>query len=288
MSLSNINNIQKISINNLILLKIDNKFCQAHISLQGAQVLKFYSKKHNKDLLWLSDLAKFETGKAIRGGIPLCFPWFGGHPTDTNLPAHGFARNSEWQLKDITEDEAGHHILLELTDSAATRQLWNYAFKLHMLIHCGEELKLEFKLQNLDQHTFEFTFAWHSYFPVATKHASVLGLQGTDYIDQLDDNQFKIQTSKTIKFTAEIDRIYATTSGQFVIQENDVAQIDIQSTAKSAVVWNPWIEKAQRLADVANDAWQDFICVETGQIASEKVRLKVGQTVQYQLNISAA
>lgn len=279
---------KKIVINDVEVLSIENSFCEALISLHGAQILKFHSKKHNKDLLWLSDLAKFETGKAIRGGIPLCFPWFGGHPTDANLPAHGFARNSLWQLKDITEDTAGHHVLIELTDTAATRQLWTYAFKLQMLIHCGEELKLEFKLQNLDRHAFEFTFAWHSYFPVATQNASVLGLEGTDYIDQLDQNKVKIQTSKSIEFTAETDRIYPKTSGKFTIQQNGEHHIQIQSTATSAVVWNPWIEKAQRLADVADNAWQDFICVETGQIASEKVSLDAGETVQYQLSIAAA
>ena len=280
--------ITKIKDSELEAIQISNPFCEALISLHGAQVLKFHSKKHNKDLLWLSDLAKFETGKAIRGGIPLCFPWFGGHPTDANLPAHGFARNSLWQLKDITEDTAGHHVLLELTDTAATRQLWNYAFKLQMLIHCGEELKLEFKLLNLDNQAFEFSFAWHSYFPVVTQNASVLGLQDTNYIDQLDENKVKTQTSQGIEFTAETDRIYPKTSGKFIIQQNGENHIQIQSTAKSAVVWNPWIKKAERLADVANDVWQEFICVETGQIASEKVSLDAGETVQYQLSIATA
>ena len=267
-------------------LEIENEFCQAYISLHGAQVLQFKNKKHHKELLWLSDLAKFETGKAIRGGIPLCFPWFGGHPTDQNQPAHGFARNSLWQLKDISEDAAGHHVVLELTDSEATRKYWNYAFKLNMLIHCGEQLQLEFKLSNLDTQAFEFTFAWHSYFPVIAQQARVLGLHNTDYIDQLDGNRVKKQTEQAIEFTAETDRIYVQTSGQFVIQQQAEDHIYIQSSAKSAVVWNPWIEKAERLADVANDAWQDFICVETGQIASEQIRVEAGESVAYYLNIS--
>ena len=277
--------ITKLEDSELEAIQISNPFCEALISLHGAQVLKFHNKKHNKDLLWLSELAKFETGKAIRGGIPLCFPWFGGHPTDTELPAHGFARNSLWQLKDITENETGHHVLLELKDSAATHQLWNYAFKLEMHIHCGEQLQLEFKLQNLDQQAFEFTFAWHSYFPVITQQARVLGLHHTDYIDQLDGNQVKTQIEQNIQFTAEIDRIYPKTSGQFVIQQNAEQQIHIQSSAKSAVIWNPWIEKAARLADIDDGAWQDFICVETGQIAFEKVSLVPQQSVGFELMI---
>ena len=173
------------------ILQIHNHNCEAEISLQGAQVLKFFSKKLNKDLLWLSDLNQYQSGKAIRGGIPLCFPWFGGHVTDKSFPSHGFARNSVWTLLETLEDEIGHHLRFELKDSAATRQYWNYAFKLEMLIHCGETLKLELKLQNLDDKALEFSFAWHSYFPVNTQQAQVMGLQYCNYIDQLDGNQIK-------------------------------------------------------------------------------------------------
>lgn len=278
--------IIKLENSELDAIQISNPFCEALISLQGGQVLQFFSKTQNKPLLWLSDLAKFETGKAIRGGIPLCFPWFGGHPTDANLPAHGFARNSVWSLINIEENEAGHEVVLELSDRVESRKLWNYAFKLQMHIHCAKELKLEFKLSNLDSKAFEFTFAWHSYFPVQTQNAQVLGLQGTEYIDQLDDNAIKIQNDAAIIFNAELDRIYPKTTGQFVIQQSEHEHIQIQSTAKSAVVWNPWIEKAARLNDVDNDAWQDFICVETGQISSESVTLASGESVAYALIIA--
>ncbi|MEK5771221.1 D-hexose-6-phosphate mutarotase [Acinetobacter variabilis] len=269
------------------ILHIRNDYCEAEISLQGAQVLKFFSKKLNKDLLWLSELNQYQQGKAIRGGIPLCFPWFGGHPTDANLPAHGFARNKVWQLKDITEEVTGHHVLLELTDSEATHRYWDYAFKLEMLIHCGEQLQLEFKLNNLDERSFEFTFAWHSYFPVETQIAQVKSLQGLSYIDQLDQNQQKVQKEDSIGFTSELDRIYPETSGKFTLFQNHSEQINIQSTAKSAVIWNPWIEKAKRLGDMHDDAWREFICVETGQIATQKVQLAAGQSISYQLRISA-
>lgn len=274
-----------IQQNSIPLIRIENDYCRADISLQGAQVLQFYSKTRNKDLLWLSKLAQFEKGKAIRGGIPLCFPWFGGHPTDSALPAHGFARNSVWQLKNISQDSFGHHIRLELTDSQVTRQLWNYAFKLEMLIHCGEQLKLEFKLDNLDRQDFELSFAWHSYFPANTLQANILGLENTTYIDQLDSNLVKIQTEQVIEFVQEVDRIYPKTSTQFILKQNTLESIHIQTTAKSAVIWNPWIEKAKRLADVEDNAWQDFVCVETGQIGSESVKLRSGERVVYQLSI---
>ena len=278
--------IQKIHQGNLEFISIDNPFCSATISYYGAQVLKFYSKNKSKDLLWLSELNQYQHGKAIRGGVPLCFPWFGGHPTQSNFPAHGFARNSIWTLSNIIEDATGHHLQFELTDSENTRLYWNYAFKLEMYIHCGETLHLELKLRNWDIQDFEFSFAWHSYFPIQTKNAKVKGLQGMNYIDQLDGNRLKIQQNELIKFTAELDRIYPNTSGIFSILENDAEQIKIQSTAKSTVIWNPWIEKAQRLGDIHDDAWQDFICVETGQISTKTVKIKAGQSISYQLEIS--
>ena len=171
-------------------------------------------------------------------------------------------------------------------DSATMHQLWNYAFKLEMHIHCVERLKLEFKLQNLDQQAFEFSFAWHSYFPIDTQNVQVLGLQNIEYIDQLDNNSLKHQPEETIQFNSELDRIYPKTSGQFMLKQNEQDQIQIQSTAKSAVIWNPWIDKAARLADVDNDAWQDFICVEAGQIASQSLWLPAGESVHYQLEIT--
>lgn len=275
-----------IKHNSIPLLRIENDYCRAVVSLHGAQVLQFYSKTQNKDLLWLSKIAQYETGKAIRGGVPLCFPWFGGHPTDSTLPAHGFARNTVWQLKNISQDSLGDHILLELTDSQATRQLWDYAFKLEMLIHCGEQLQLEFILNNLDSQDFEFTFAWHSYFNANIEQTSILGLENTTYIDQLDGNQVKIQTEKAIEFLKELDRIYPKTSSQFILKQNARESIHIQSSATSAVIWNPWIKKTKRLVDVEDSAWKDFVCVETGQIASESVELLSGENVAYQLSIA--
>lgn len=278
--------VLKVQQGEIEVIQIENAYCTAEISLQGAQVLKFFSKKYNKDFLWLSELNQYQLGKAIRGGIPLCFPWFGAHTTEAGFPSHGFARNSFWSLVEITEDETGHHLRFELKDSAATRQYWNYAFKLEIQIHCGKQLQLEFKLQNLDQKDFEFSFAWHSYFPAETQIAKVKGLQGLNYIDQLDQNQQKVQIDEFIEFTAELDRIYPETSGEFTLLRNQSEKIQIQSTAKSAVIWNPWIEKAKRLSDVRDDAWREFVCVETGQIANQSVRIPAGQSVNYELTIS--
>ncbi|MCY6413406.1 D-hexose-6-phosphate mutarotase [Acinetobacter sp. VNH17] len=275
----------KLAHSELDCLKISNSFCEAVISFQGAQILEFFSKQQNKPLLWLSDLNSYALGKAIRGGIPLCFPWFGAHQQNTDYPSHGFARNFLWNLIDISADEKGHHITFELNDSVETRKYWNFAFSLQMSIVCGEQLQLELKLSNRDQVDIECDFVWHSYFPANTKIAQIIGLDQTEYIDQLDGNSLKMQENQQISFTQELDRIYPKTAGRFELLQNQYDSIYIQSNATSTVIWNPWIEKSARLQDVQNDAWQDFVCIECGQIGTEKVKIKSGEAVQYQLEI---
>lgn len=266
---------------------ISNDFCEAIIALQGAQILRFDLKKKNKlvPLLWLSELNQFQSKKAIRGGIPLCFPWFGAHTDQVDYPAHGFARNLTWRLCEITEHGQGHTVILELKDSELTRQYWDYAFCLHMKIECGETLNLEFTLENLDTQPLSFNFAWHSYFPAQIHTAQVHGFEQTLFINQLNSNQTEIQQDEIIQFTQEIDRIYPNTSGCFHLVDEEDFPIFIQTNAPSAVVWNPWIAKAQRLTDVQNDAWQDFVCIECGDLNQEKYKLKAGEICQYRMQI---
>lgn len=279
--------LKKFPNSELEYLSISNEYCDAKIALQGGQILEFYSKVAQGPLLWLSDLNRFQTGKAIRGGIPLCFPWFGAHASQSDFPSHGFARNLIWQCDHIEQDETAHHIHLSLSDSENTRKYWNYAFNLQMQIHCGKNLKLIFKLQNTDEQRFEFGFAWHSYFPAQTTQAKITGLNGLDYIDQLDQNKIKQQAEAEITFDAELDRIYPHTAGQFVLQQGNGQSINITSSAKSAVIWNPWVDKTKRMTDVADEAWRDFVCIESGQIASAQQDLKAGESIQFELKISS-
>lgn len=278
--------VENLGQHSLQALRVENEFCSALIALQGAQVVEFTQKQTQKPLLWCSELNSYQQGKAIRGGIPLCFPWFGANSVYADYPSHGFARNLPWQWVSADVNESGHHLVFELRDSAETRKYWDFAFCLQMTIHCGAELQLELNLNNLDPHDFEFGFAWHSYFPTDIRTTQISGLMGESYIDQLDHNAIKQQDAEWIQFTAETDRIYATTQGQFVLQQNPQQHILIQSNAKSAVIWNPWIEKAARLNDVRDDAWQDFVCIECGQIATQTQKLQSGQHIKFQMKIA--
>ena len=269
-------------------LVVDNQFCQATIAFQGAQVLR-YERKQFSSLLWLSDLNDWQAGQAIRGGIPICFPWFGRHPSQTDLPSHGFARNMDWQLQQATENAHGHHLIFVLRDNAATRLLWNHAFEAVMEIHLGEQLVLQFRVNNNDQHPFAFSFAWHSYFQIKDITQTQLhGLEHTRFLDQLCESAgYNSGDTQPISFSSETDRIYQQASGHYQIRSALESTIDIHSVScSSVVVWNPWSEKAAQLNDMANDAWKNMLCVECGQVDGATVQLAPAQLVSYQLTLS--
>lgn len=262
-------NIKSQKIGSLDTLKIENQFCEASISFQGAQVLSYKLKTKDglSEKLWLSDLNQYQPNKAIRGGIPLCFPWFGKSHISDSHPSHGFARNILWELKEVIESEDSHYLSFELVDNEETREIWPFEFSLIQTIHCGQSLSVEFELENRSNKSFDYAFAWHSYFAVEDIFSTkVEGLQDAEYIDQLNQNKCEIQQVEDIIVGSEIDRIYPKTQGNFIIRSKLNALTYVQTNTNSAVVWNPWIEKSRRLADMRDDAWKEFICVETGNV----------------------
>lgn len=269
-------------------LVIDNPFCQATIAYQGAQVLH-YQQKQKLPILWLSQGNAFQPGKAIRGGIPLCFPWFGPHPEKPDLPSHGFARQMDWQLQQASENAQGHQLRFVLRDNPATRLLWDYAFEAVMDIHLGAQLEITFQLSNTDHQPFEFGFAWHSYFDIQDiSQTEVHGLEHVVFLDQLSPEAgYSHVESQPVSFCSETDRIYQQAGGNYQIRSGQQAPIQIGAPAcNSVVVWNPWAEKADRLGDMPAESWKHMLCIECGQVGEAKVHLEAGQTISYQLVLS--
>jgi glucose-6-phosphate 1-epimerase len=269
-------------------LQIRNAHCEALLSLQGAQLLSFRAKGE-KPLLWLSEQAVYVPGKAIRGGIPLCFPWFGPHAEDALKPAHGFARQQEWTLQEA-HDHADHTTLVfRLGDDAASRALWPHAFLARLTLLLGSSLSLTLQVENTGDSPFRFSFALHSYFPVTDiRQTRVEGLEATDFIDQLKGDAVCKAENAAIRFSAETDRVYEGAGGHYrVVDEagGDSLRIDAPS-CRSAIVWNPWVEKTQRLADMADDAWCRMLCVECGNTGHDTVELAAGQQAGFSLALS--
>jgi D-hexose-6-phosphate mutarotase len=264
------------------MLTITNAFATAKISLYGGQVLS-YIPHGNEEVLWLNPQARFEQGKAIRGGIPICWPWFG--PLE-GRPSHGFARTMTWNLVSERDLEDGEtEMVLRLTHSPVTEKYWPYFFILELTIEVGQSLRLSLKTMNEDHRPIRFTEALHSYFMVSDiNHIQLEGLKGYSYLDQL--GQGTTDQNEVVTIEEEIDRIY-THEGSVDIKDQ-VTGREIQvnkQNSQSTIVWNPWIEKSLKMGDVATDAFRNFVCVESGNVRNSPIRLEPGQNHSLSLEI---
>lgn len=271
----------------LTLLRVSNTHADALIALQGAQVLEFCAKGQ-RPLLWLSEFAELKRGQSIRGGIPVCWPWFGDikrNPESVqqmahgeNLPAHGFVRNRDWTLESIIETADHTQIALSYTTWAATQSEWPHNATVRLTISIGQSLRLQLSTRNDSPAPITFTQALHTYFPVsAIQQVAIHGLEQTRYIDTLDGWREQTQTGD-IEFTGETDRIYLDVPESIELVDHGwQSRITLRAhNSASAIVWNPWIDKSQRLSQFADDAWQRMLCIETANTLGDSVTLAPG------------
>lgn len=262
----------------LPVVEVRNTQATATIALQGGQVLAFQPHGH-VPVLWLSQHSYYAAGKAIRGGIPVCWPWFGPHPTDAGLPAHGFVRTAVWDVvgSEVVA-EGATQLRLALTDNQHTLSLWPHAFRLELVITVGAVLQVELAVHNPGTQVFSYGGALHSYYAVSNiGNVQILGLEERSYIDKLDPEQLKRQAGPII-IDQETDRIYVDTTDQCVVDDGGLRRsiVIAKAGSRSTVVWNPWIDKAQRMADFGDDEYRSMVCVETANAADDTVRVAPG------------
>ena len=258
------------------ILEINHPAATASIALHGAHLLE-WTPAGQAPVLYLSPRAVFAPGQPIRGGIPICWPWFGPHPTDAKLPAHGFARLSLWELASHTEDEAGVHLCFTLTDSPASLLLWPHPFRLTLEIYLGAALHVALRMTNPGLAPLPLTAALHTYFLTADIHPTrVSGLDGIAYHEKITTPPDQIQTGDII-FDGEVDRLYASGTP---VQIHDPARprpLTIEGGGShSTVVWNPWINKSKILTDLPDEAYLGFLCVENTNAGSDALILAPG------------
>ena len=271
--------------NDFVYACIANDQGEARVSLYGAQVLQ-YQDQSQTNLLWLSQHAIFRTGKAIRGGIPICWPWFGASKTD-GLPAHGFARNQLWSVDGTGHDDSGTWINLILKDNENTQKLWPYQFTLYCKITVSDSLKVELLTQNTGTKQFEISQALHSYFPVSDiKKTRVSGLDNTAYINTVGTWQTEHQQGD-ILFTGETDRIYTDSDTTCLIHDDQQEKtIEVsKENSHTTIVWNPWIEKSKRMTDFGDDEYLSMLCVETANADKDVVYLEPGESSKISTSI---
>jgi D-hexose-6-phosphate mutarotase len=273
----------------LIRAVLSSPTSEAHVYLHGAHVTHF-ARPGQPPLLFLSNKSLFQRDKAIRGGIPICFPWFGprgGHP---DSPMHGFARLSEWTVESADTTGNAASITLGLRDSDDTRKLWPHPFAARYTVTAGETLALELAVTNTGKSEFPFEEALHTYFGVADiKNVTVEGLSGVDYIDKTDAMATKTQGGKPIRIVEETDRVYLnTTSACTLVDPGLRRRITVaKENSDATVVWNPWIAKARSMADFGDDEWPKMLCIETCNVGVTAVTLAAGATHVMRATLSA-
>lgn len=272
----------------LVYAEINNEGASAHIYLHGAHITSFIPNGQ-EPVLFLSPQSLFESGKAIRGGIPISWPWFADHPTDSSKPAHGFARTSLWNVrgtKRISELET--QIELGLVDNESTREVWNHKFDIKLSVTVGRELSAQLTITNLDNEDFTITSAFHSYYQVGNVNDIVVyGLEDINYIDKVDNFAHKKQVNP-IKITSETDRIYLDTKNNCIITDSELQRkIFIhKSGSNSTVVWNPWTEKSHQMKDLGNQDYNKFVCVEVTNAGTDTITIAPGKEHMLEMRVS--
>lgn len=247
------------------------------VALHGAQVLSF-QRRGDRDWLWLSGKARWNVGSALRGGIPLCFPWFGPHPTEPGFPAHGFARTRLWRLVGIDEiPEAKLRAVFELRADEQTRPLFPSAFTARTTVIVGEDLELSFEVVNDGGQAFDFEIAMHSYFAVSDIAAvAIEGLGGASYVDKVAGGIRHQQAAGALAISGEVDRVYASGGPLALVDpRHPRLRLDGRGTA-SAVVWNPGPAKARALGDLDREDYRRFVCLEMGNLGAGRITLASG------------
>ena len=263
----------------LPVVRITNDHADAEVYLNGATVTHYRPRHAAHPILWTSAASNWEAGTPIRGGIPLCWPWFADTgPADS--PAHGLARIATWRVEGATTLAAGDtRLSLALDESLVDRSQWPHPFQLRLLVTVGQTLDVALQIRHQGDAPVTWTGALHTYFAVSdARQVRVQGLDGRTFVDRMAGDAEKTQVG-AICFSEETDRIYADAGPTTWIEDN-AWQRRIRITKRgsgSTVVWNPWIAKSARMPDFGDDEWPHMCCVETARAAFDACTLNPGE-----------
>ena len=257
----------------------------AEIYLHGSHVTGF-QKNGESPLLFMSDKSLFAPGKAIRGGVPICFPWFGSRE---GLPAHGFARVMAWELVATTALPDGSVcVRFQLPENAGGANA--FLGKVDFIVTVNDALTMELHVTNPVAEPLIFEECLHAYFSVGDiNDIAITGLKGAHYLDKTDNNARKLETGDAIKIVSETDRVYLDTTGAVEIHDAKLRRIIRVEKGGSAstVVWNPWIAKARAMADFGDEEFRGMVCVEAGNVGQNQITLASGKSSALKVKLSS-
>ena len=236
----------------------------------------------------MSPKANLEAGKSIRGGIPVCWPWFGAHSSDESKPAHGFARTSIWTLVDAQDHEEFASVTLGLVNSVAN-PLFPYDCSLAIKVTLTDKLSVELITTNLGNQPIEITQALHTYLPISDlDNASIAGLKGVDYADKLKDFVRATEDRDSVDLKEPTDRVYFDDSNCLVLNDKNQETRIYKQNSGTTVVWNPGKETANNMADIGAEHYRCFLCIEAANAMEDKVRIEPGESFTLRQGIYAA
>ena len=258
-------------------LTVKHPTCSAKVALHGAHVMS-WCPAGQEEVLYLSPDAVYREGKAIRGGIPLCWPWFNAHPSDPDLPSHGLVRNQFWELESTDVDDDG--VVAKLR---RTTESWTALVTVRM----GKSLEVSLESTNLSDQQLMVSGALHSYFGVENvREISIKGLEDADYLDTVGQRTQRHQTGE-IRIDREVDRYYDSSSSVILSDPLKKRSILVDKEASpSTVVWNPWTEKAASLSDLPNEDYLNFVCIEAAIVNDRAVAVGKGESHRFATRIS--
>ncbi|HLJ93178.1 MAG TPA: D-hexose-6-phosphate mutarotase [Gemmataceae bacterium] len=248
------------------------------IYLHGAHVTS-WAPRAGKEVLFVSSQSQWKAGAAIRGGVPICFPWFANKADDHGAPAHGFVRAKAWQLESIVQDAGAVEVSLSTESGDSTKKWWPFDFRLVYHATFGSELSLELVLTNTGTKALRFEEALHTYLKVGDiEKVRLQGLDTVHYLDKTDSNREKIQDGALV-IGSETDRVYLNT--QQAVEADDESLHRRVRVAKenslTTVVWNPWVQKARAMSDLEDAEWKQMVCVETCNVSPFAINVAPGQ-----------
>lgn len=263
----------------LPVLRVDGPAARGEIYLHGATVTD-WTPAGSSPVLWLGSASRFALDTAIRGGVPICFPWFGERAGDPEAPSHGFARLSEWSLVAAEDDGKDVTVRLRLTDDEHSRaSAWPHRFEAGYTVVFGSRLSLALQVTNRGDEAVVFEEALHTYFEVRdVRTAEVSGLEGAAFYDRLAGLGPVPGEPGPVRFRSETDRTYLGTRARISVHDAQAGRSVVISKDGSAatVVWNPWIDRAVALADFGDDDWKTMVCVEVCNISDAAIQLAPG------------
>ena len=260
-------------------VRITTPTCSAEMHLHGAQVTS-WKPADAQEVIFMSSRARFEEGQAIRGGIPICFPWFRAKSDDPKAPAHGFVRTKLWTLESIEGQDGDVAVTMSTESDAGTQKWWPADFRLIHRATFGRVLKLELTVTNTGAAPFRFAEALHTYHAVGDiRTARIHGLDGALYLDNVDANREKKQQGD-VAISAPTDSAYVNNRNGIELLDPDLhRRIHIvKQNSSTTVVWNPWEDAAKKMSDMGEGEWQKMLCAEAANILSDVVELAPGGT----------